>query len=241
MADRLLHDRGFGAKHTFNSPTGGRIAWLIARREWPGKAVVETMVMLPLFVPPVATGLVSAHAFQPHGPLGSVLQRGLGLEIVFTWRAVVLACAVMSFPLLVRTAQSAFRGSERALRGYRADSRRERMARLRDDQPAACRARHCRWRGPRLCACDGGIRRYRDRRRHDSAQDDDDFIVQFIKTFSSATTPPHCLSCSFRSALSSSLFCAVKLSRCANAPDEPATSQYPAAAGRFRFGDGRNV
>lgn len=91
-------------------PLGVAVAWLIARREWPGKAVVETMAMLPLFVPPVATGLVLLMLFSRSGPLGSVLQRGLGLEIVFTWRAVVLACAVMSFPLLVRTAQAAFEG-----------------------------------------------------------------------------------------------------------------------------------
>lgn len=91
-------------------PLGVAVAWLIARREWPGKAVVETVVMLPLFVPPVATGLVLLMLFSRRGPLGSVLQRDLGLEIVFTWRAVVLACAVMSFPLLVRTAQAAFQG-----------------------------------------------------------------------------------------------------------------------------------
>ena len=89
-------------------PIGIAVAWVIARRNWPGKAVVETVVMLPLFVPPVATGLLLLILFGRRGPLGSMLQRGLGLEIVFTWRAVVLACAVMSFPLLVRSAQSAF-------------------------------------------------------------------------------------------------------------------------------------
>jgi molybdate transport system permease protein len=91
-------------------PLGIAIAWLIARREWAGKAVVETMVMLPLFVPPVATGLVLLMLFSRRGPLGSVLQCGFAFDIVFTWRAVVLACAVMSFPLLVRTAQAAFEG-----------------------------------------------------------------------------------------------------------------------------------
>jgi len=89
-------------------PFGIAIAWLIARRDWPGKAVVETVVMLPLFVPPVATGLVLLLLFGRHGILGSVFQEAAGLEIVFTWRAVVLACAVMAFPLLVRTAQTAF-------------------------------------------------------------------------------------------------------------------------------------
>lgn len=89
-------------------PAGIGVAWLLARRDWPGKAVVETVAMLPLFLPPVATGLLLLMLFGRRGYLGSILQRGVGLEIVFTWRAVVLACAVMSFPLLVRTAQSAF-------------------------------------------------------------------------------------------------------------------------------------
>lgn len=88
-------------------PLGIAAAWLLARRDWPGKAFVETAVMLPLFVPPVATGLLLLMLFGRKGPLGSALG-GLGVEIVFTWRAVVIACAVMSFPLLVRTAQTAF-------------------------------------------------------------------------------------------------------------------------------------
>jgi molybdate transport system permease protein len=89
-------------------PPGIAAAWLLARRDWPGKALVETAVMLPLFVPPVATGLVLLMLFGRRGPLGSALEDGLGFEIVFTGRAVVLACAVMSFPLLVRAAQVAF-------------------------------------------------------------------------------------------------------------------------------------
>jgi molybdate transport system permease protein len=88
-------------------PLGIAVAWLLARRDWPGKAFVETAVMLPLFVPPVATGLLLLMLLGRKGPLGSTLN-GLGVEIVFTWRAVVIACAVMSFPLLVRTAQTAF-------------------------------------------------------------------------------------------------------------------------------------
>lgn len=88
-------------------PFGIAIAWLLARRAWPGKAIVETAVMLPLFVPPVATGLLLLMLFGRNGPLGSALNHA-GIDVVFTWRAVVIACAVMSFPLLVRTAQSAF-------------------------------------------------------------------------------------------------------------------------------------
>ena len=88
-------------------PFGIAIAWLLARRAWPGKAIVETAVMLPLFVPPVATGLLLLMLFGRNGPFGATLDRA-GIDVVFTWRAVVIACAVMSFPLLVRTSQSAF-------------------------------------------------------------------------------------------------------------------------------------
>lgn len=63
---------------------------------------------LPLVIPPVATGLLLLKLFGRHGALGRWLEGTLGLEVVFTWKAVVLATAVMSFPLLVRTARVAF-------------------------------------------------------------------------------------------------------------------------------------
>jgi molybdate transport system permease protein len=89
-------------------PFGVGLAWLMARRNWRGKSIVETIVMLPLFIPPVATGLILLLLFSRRGLIGSFLQRAFGIEIIFTWRAVLIASAVMSFPLLVRTAQSAF-------------------------------------------------------------------------------------------------------------------------------------
>jgi molybdate transport system permease protein len=89
-------------------PFGIALAWLLVRRRWPGKTIVETVAMLPLFIPPVATGLLLLMLFGRNGALGSILWRGLGIDVVFTSRAVVIACAVMSFPLLVRSAQSAF-------------------------------------------------------------------------------------------------------------------------------------
>ena len=75
-------------------PFGVAIAWLLARRRWRGKTVVETIVALPLVLPPVATGLILLTIF--------------GRSVAFTWRAVVLAMMVMSFPLLVRAARVAF-------------------------------------------------------------------------------------------------------------------------------------
>jgi molybdate transport system permease protein len=91
-------------------PGGVALAWLLARRDWPGKSVVETLVALPLVVPPVATGLLLLKLLGRRGPVGAFLERTLGWEIVFTWRGVVMATAVMSFPLLVRTARVAFEG-----------------------------------------------------------------------------------------------------------------------------------
>ena len=89
-------------------PIGVVLAWFLARKSWPGKSVVETLVALPLVMPPVATGLILLKLLGRRGPIGSFLNEHFGLEMVFTWRAVVIAMAVMSFPLLVRGARIAF-------------------------------------------------------------------------------------------------------------------------------------
>jgi molybdate transport system permease protein len=89
-------------------PPGIALAWTLARGRWPGKALVETLTSLPLIMPPVATGLILLKLFGRRGPLGAWLEHTLGVEIAFSWRAVVLATAVMSFPLFVRAARVAF-------------------------------------------------------------------------------------------------------------------------------------
>jgi molybdate transport system permease protein len=89
-------------------PPGIALAWLLARRSFPGKALVETAVALPLVMPPVATGLILLKLLGRRGALGGFLHERFDLDVVFTWRAVVIAMAVMSFPLLVRTARVAF-------------------------------------------------------------------------------------------------------------------------------------
>ena len=84
------------------------LAWLLARRDWPGKSIVETIVTLPLVMPPVATGLILLKLFGKRGFIGGFLDQAWNLDVVFTWRAVLIALAVMSFPLLVRSARIAF-------------------------------------------------------------------------------------------------------------------------------------
>jgi molybdate transport system permease protein len=89
-------------------PPGLATAWLLARFRWRGKSLIEGLVALPLVMPPVATGLILLQLLGRRGPLGGWLHRTFGLDVIFTWRAVVAAMMVMSFPLLVRAARVAF-------------------------------------------------------------------------------------------------------------------------------------
>ncbi len=88
-------------------PVALYLAWLLARKRWPGKTLVEALVAVPLVLPPVATGFALLLLFGPNGWFGSVLER-FGIEVIFSWKAVVVAMAVMSFPLMVRTARVGF-------------------------------------------------------------------------------------------------------------------------------------
>jgi molybdate transport system permease protein len=88
-------------------PPGVVLAWLLARRKIPARALIETLVSLPLVMPPVATGLILLMLLGRRGTIGRILER-MGIQIVFTWKAVVLAMALMGLPLLVRTARAGF-------------------------------------------------------------------------------------------------------------------------------------
>lgn len=88
-------------------PFGIALAWLFARKEWPLKSVVETIVLLPLVMPPVSTGLILLKIFGRRSPLGQWLYNR-GIEIVFNWKGVLIAMSVMSFPLLVRSVRTSF-------------------------------------------------------------------------------------------------------------------------------------
>jgi molybdate transport system permease protein len=88
-------------------PFGVLTAWLLARHDWPGKSLVETIVTLPLVMPPVATGLILLKILGRNGVVGKFFFQRLHMDIAFTWRAVLAALAVMSFPLLVRSTRVA--------------------------------------------------------------------------------------------------------------------------------------
>jgi len=88
-------------------PVGVGVAWLLARRRFAGRALLETLVSLPLVMPPVATGLILLTLLSRRGAIGRLLEAA-GIDVVFTWKAVVIAMAVMGLPLLVRTARAGF-------------------------------------------------------------------------------------------------------------------------------------
>jgi molybdate transport system permease protein len=110
-------------------PGGIALAWLLARREFPGKFVLDVLVQLPMVLPPVVPGYVLLLLFGVHGPLGALLLRYFGLTLAFNWKGAVLASAVMAFPLMVQPIRIAFRMID-----HRLD--------VPEHQPAAGRTRH---------------------------------------------------------------------------------------------------
>jgi molybdate transport system permease protein len=91
-------------------PLGVGLGYLLARRQFPGKAVVETALSLPLVLPPVVTGYLLLVLLGRRGLLGQYLERWFGISVVFTWQGAALASAVMAFPLMVRAIRVAFAG-----------------------------------------------------------------------------------------------------------------------------------
>jgi molybdate transport system permease protein len=90
------------------------LAWVLARRRFPGHDVVEAAVVLPLVLPPTVLGYYLLVVIGARGPVGQLLG-GLGIELAFTWRAAVLAACIGSIALLVKAAQAGFEAVDRRL------------------------------------------------------------------------------------------------------------------------------
>jgi molybdate transport system permease protein len=93
-------------------PFGLALGWLLARKLFPGKTLVETAINLPLVLPPVVTGYLLLILLGRKGWIGAWLYGWFGLEIALTWRAAVLAVAAMGFPLLVRSVRLGFQSTD---------------------------------------------------------------------------------------------------------------------------------
>lgn len=90
------------------------VAWALARTRFPGRDLVEALVVLPLVLPPTVLGYYLLIVIGRQGPVGRALA-ALGLELAFTWRAAVLAAAVGSVALLIKSAQAGFETVDRRL------------------------------------------------------------------------------------------------------------------------------
>ena len=95
-------------------PLGLGVAWLLARRRFPGRALLDGLVHLPLILPPVVTGYLLLLAFGRKGVFGAPLAE-LGIVFAFRWTGAALACAVMGFPLMVRAMRLSLEAVDRRI------------------------------------------------------------------------------------------------------------------------------
>jgi molybdate transport system permease protein len=96
-------------------PIGIAVAYLLARLKFPGKSLVDGIVLLPLILPPVVTGYLLLLTFGRRGLVGSFLAEQLGIVFAFRWTGAALACGVMGFPLMVRAIRLSIEAVDRRL------------------------------------------------------------------------------------------------------------------------------
>ncbi len=96
-------------------PFGIFVAWLLARRNFWGKSVLNGIVHLPLILPPVVTGYLLLLTFGRRGPVGSFLDQTFGIVFSFRWTGAALACGIMAFPLMVRAIRLSIEAVDRKL------------------------------------------------------------------------------------------------------------------------------
>jgi molybdate transport system permease protein len=99
----------------FALPFGIAIGWLLARKDFWGKTLLDGLVFLPLVLPPVVTGYLLLISFGRKGPIGAFLADHFGIVFSFRWTGAVLSCGVMGFPLMVRPIRLALEAIDRRL------------------------------------------------------------------------------------------------------------------------------
>ena len=97
------------------TPIGIALAWLLARREFWGKSVLDALIHLPLVLPPVVTGYLLLLGFGRRSFIGAWLAEHLGIVFAFRWTGAALACGIMAFPLLVRPIRLSIEAVDRRL------------------------------------------------------------------------------------------------------------------------------
>lgn len=96
-------------------PFGIALGWLMARTSFPGKLLLDTVLVMPLVLPPVVTGYVLLVLFGTQGAIGAFLHEHLGFTFAFRWTGAALASAIMGFPLMVRAIRLSIESVDRRL------------------------------------------------------------------------------------------------------------------------------
>ena len=99
----------------FSLPPGVAIAFVLARKKFWGKTLLDGLVHLPLILPPVVTGYLLLISFGRRGPVGAFLAEHFGIVFSFRWTGAALACGIMGFPLMVRAIRLSIEGVDRKL------------------------------------------------------------------------------------------------------------------------------
>lgn len=98
-------------------PIAFSLAYLLARGHFPGKALVDGVVHLPLVLPPVVTGWLLLLAFGHSGPAGMLLDQWFGITVIFRWTGAAIASGIMALPLMVRAVRLSIESVDRRLEG----------------------------------------------------------------------------------------------------------------------------
>ena len=87
---------------------GVAVGWVLARKRFPGRELLDALLTLPMVMPPTVLGYYLLVVIGRNGPLGGWLHEAFGINLIFTWQAAVIAAAVVAFPLVAKAARSAF-------------------------------------------------------------------------------------------------------------------------------------
>ena len=130
------------SRPSFALPFGIALGWLLARKDFWGKTLLDGIIYLPLVLPPVVTGYLLLISFGRSGPIGAFLADYFGLVFSFRWTGAALACGVMGFPLMVRPIRLALEAIDRRLEDAAATLGANRLLGVFDRDAAAGAAGH---------------------------------------------------------------------------------------------------
>jgi molybdate transport system permease protein len=99
------------------APLGLALAWIQARCRYPGRRLLDGIILLPLILPPSVVGFALVMCFGTNGPVGQWLASTFGVGLVFTPSAAVIAAAIVALPIMVKTAQPALTLVPREMEG----------------------------------------------------------------------------------------------------------------------------